>query len=63
MTTITTPACLVCGKTSQVEVTEAQASDLATGALTQDVLPDMPRARREVLITGTHPGCWKSYFG
>ena len=29
----------------------------------QDVLPDVEPARRELLISGTHPDCWARAFG
>lgn len=61
MTTITTPKCFHCGKTSQVEVTPEQFQALINPnrPLIQLILPDWTAEQRELLITGTHPECWK----
>lgn len=62
-TTITTKECMFCGKPSRIELTATQAGDLADGRPVQDVLPEMPRPLREVIISGTHPECWDNAFG
>jgi hypothetical protein len=61
-TTITTRECMFCGKTSHIEVTATQAGALAAGHPVHTVLPQMPPALREVLISGTHPECWQTAF-
>ncbi|MFC5931523.1 hypothetical protein D6T64_04120 [Cryobacterium melibiosiphilum] len=61
--TITTRACIFCGKTSAVELTRDQADAIAARTLIQDVLPDVEPATRELLISGTHPSCWVEAFG
>lgn len=62
-TTVTTRACMFCGEASRVELTEAQAAALAARRPVQEVLPDLAAARRELLISGTHPECWERAFG
>ena len=60
MATLTTPQCLFCGKTSVLEVTEAQLAARADGAKAQDVFPDPEYSAdfREQAISGTHAECW-----
>ena len=53
--TIETRACMFCGASSRVELTARRP--------VQDVLPDVEPARRELLISGTHPDCWARAFG
>ena len=52
-----TPSCAICGRESLVELPAYLAAALSAGAPAQDVLPEMPRADREQLISGTHPDC------
>lgn len=62
-TTVTTQPCLMCGKTTTLEVdTEGLKSWLA-GALIQDAFPDMPVGKRELLKSGWHAACWARMFG
>lgn len=61
--TIETRACMFCGVSSRVELTARQAAALADRRPVQDVLPDVEPARRELLISGTHPDCWARAFG
>lgn len=61
--TVTTRACMFCGEPSRVELTAEQAGALADRRPVQDVLPDVAPARRELLISGTHPACWERAFG
>lgn len=56
--TITTPACIFCGKHSLRTVSTSQAMQLAAGTPAQIVLPDMKPDERELFISGTHPHCW-----
>lgn len=63
MATITTRPCMFCHETSTVEATEAEALAWLAGQPVQDVWPEMPRAEREQLISGTHPACWAGVFG
>ena len=61
--TVETRACMFCGASSRVEQTARQAAALADRRPVQDVLPDVEPARRELLISGTHPDCWARAFG
>lgn len=61
--TIETPACMFCGATSRVEVTADQADRLMQREPIQNVMPDVDRAERELIISGTHPICWTELFG
>lgn len=60
---VTTRACMFCGEPSRVALTADQAEALADGRPVQEVLPDVEPARRELLISGTHPACWEHAFG
>jgi hypothetical protein len=60
---VTTKPCLACGKVSEVEVDNAAYRDYTErGMLIQEVFPDKDAGWRELLITGTHPECWKKIF-
>lgn len=59
---ITTPTCIHCGNTSQVDLTDAEVAALQSGALIQRALPHRDAAFRELLITGIHPACWDEIF-
>jgi len=56
--------CVVCEKPKQVTVTTEQLRELASPdrRKIQFVLPDVPRAQRELLITGTCGDCWNELF-
>jgi hypothetical protein len=60
---IATDECMKCGKSSQVEITVAEARRLEVGIPIQDVLSGTAPEDRELLRSGTHPGCWKRMFG
>lgn len=62
-TTLTTPKCVVCGKTSQVELTDAELAAYIRARLVQEALPEWTADERELLISGTHPACWTEAFG
>ena len=55
---VTTPACIVCGKPSEVSLTDEEFNRLQSGLLIQEALPDWTPGQREVLQTGIHPECW-----
>lgn len=57
------PPCPVCGKSAVLEVPTAGLEAHKRGALTQEAFPELDRAQREMLITGTHPTCWDELFG
>lgn len=54
---------MICHETSTVETGEAEALAWLAGQPVQDVWPEMPRAWREQLVSGTHPACWADMFG
>lgn len=60
---VKTKTCMVCGKSSQVELTEKEYQAYASGAFIQDALPERDADFRELLISGTHPVCWDTLFG
>jgi hypothetical protein len=33
------------------------------GGLIQEAYPDLDKALREQMLTGTHPNCWKETYG
>lgn len=49
--------CLHCGAQGYVSVTEDEGDRLIDGELVQDVLPHMPTAEREQVISGRCPTC------
>lgn len=57
------PPCIVCGGMSRVEVEESDFYAWKGGALAQYAFPYLSDDAREVLISGTHPGCWNSFIG
>ena len=54
-----TKPCIHCGVASVVTVYEDDLLKWQGGALIQTVWPDWSPAKRELLITGTHPDCWE----
>ena len=60
--TITTLPCIECGKTSKLIITAEEYSRYDNGEYVQDVFPNWSKEDRELLITGTHPECWKKIF-
>lgn len=63
MVRLVTPQCGVCGRTGIVEVPALGCiRRLRDGATVQDAFPELPRALREQIVTGTHPACWDELF-
>lgn len=65
MPVVTTPACLICGLSSQVTLTVAEYDRLLRSGphdKIQDLLPERAAGERELLISGTHPACWDLAF-
>lgn len=62
ITIITCPPCFHCGDSATIEVLTSDYLRYKAGALAQQAFPEMPRERREMLITGTHPACWDVMF-
>ena len=63
MATITTQACMGCGKTSQLDLTDAEVAALQAGEMVQNALSTRTADERELVITGTHGACWDELFG
>ena len=62
--TFTTPACIHCHKTSEIELDPKDVLRwTGTRELIQNVWPDMSAEDRELLMTGTHSICWNAMFG
>jgi hypothetical protein len=57
--------CVVCDDPQTIQIANGQAAELESPnrRKIQEVLPDVPRDQRELLITGTCPKCWKELFG
>lgn len=60
--TITTNPCILCGKTSTMELDPDKLARYQAGEHVQNVWPEKSPGERELLITGTHPQCWDSMF-
>lgn len=59
-----TRRCVMCGQTSLVAVDAERWHRWAVlGEHVQDVWPKASPDERELLITGTHPACWRELFG
>lgn len=56
---VETPRCRLCNKTGSVEVPADGFFKWNFGMLIQDALPDLDKALREQMMTGTHPKCWE----
>lgn len=62
MTTVLTQPCVLCGKSSTLEVTEDERDRYINGEKVQDVFPHWTPEQRELLISGSHPECWDAMF-
>ena len=62
MVAVTTKACVMCGKSSVLEVEERGYHAWREGALIQRALPTLREDDRELLISGTHSKCWDQMF-
>ncbi len=62
--TVHTPRCIVCNKTGEVVVPEAEWEAYQSPArpFIQDALKSVDSAGREQIMTGTHGPCWDSMF-
>jgi hypothetical protein len=54
-----TSPCFLCGKVSVVRLHPDRLEEWQDGAYVQDVWPEKTADERELLMTGTHPECWK----
>lgn len=60
--TVTTRPCMVCKRTSQLNIPVEGYQAWERGALLQNALPELTDDERELLLTGTHPDCWDIAF-
>ncbi len=58
--TLTTGACLVCGKSEDFTLTESQYQAFMSGTSLQKLRVIDNRVEK-LIITGTHPECWADY--
>lgn len=54
----TTPRCQMCRQSSNLVLDERKVAAWQAGAHIQNVFPELTAAQRELIMTGTHPGCW-----
>ena len=57
------PTCLHCGNGSQTRVDWLAYALWQGGDLIQHAFPNLNAAQREMMISGTHPYCWKEMMG
>jgi len=60
---VETPTCGICGEGGIVEVPMKGFLIRQLGGAIQDAYPEMDKALREQMITGTHPSCWEVMTG
>jgi hypothetical protein len=58
-----TPKCSWCGDIGEVEVPTAGFLARQLKAPIQECFPEMDKALREQIVSGTHPKCWTEMFG
>ena len=59
---IETRRCLHCGEHGYLELPTEGIAKYEGGAFVQDAFPDLDKALREQIISGTHPKCWDEMF-
>ena len=60
--TIRTRKCFHCGCEGEVTVTQAGLAAYNSGEYAQVAFPELDKAEREQIISGTHPKCWEVMF-
>ena len=58
-----TVPCMVCKKSTIVEMSRVQYELFIQGGRISEIFPDWSLEDRELLISGTHPNCWDELFG
>ena len=56
------PTCLHCGNGSQTRVDWLAYALWQGGELIQNAFPQLNASQREMMMSGTHPYCWKEMF-
>lgn len=61
---VTSKPCMECGETSKIEMSEAQYAELSSPNRRRidQIFDDRRPPEVELIITGTHPECWKKIF-
>ena len=59
---VTTPKCLGCGKTHEIEVKAEDHQRWQAGEHAQHAFPYLDADQRELLISGTCKECWDEMF-
>jgi hypothetical protein len=54
--------CMLCGKPSSVTVDDEGYQKYRKGAFVQDAFPHLSADEREIIISGSHPGCFNEAF-
>jgi len=66
MITMKTQPCILCNKSSSVEITQEEfdAYDASkdNNMSIQEIFPNKTPGERELFISGTHPECWEKMF-
>ena len=57
------PTCMHCGNGSQTRVDWLAYALWQGGDLIQHAFPHLNASQREMMISGTHPYCWKEMMG
>ena len=60
---MTTPKCDWCGNSGEIEVSTVGFFARQLGEKIQDCFPELDKALREQIVSGTHPKCWTEMFG
>jgi hypothetical protein len=60
---LATDKCSWCGDIGEVEVPTAGFFARQLGGAIQDCFPELDKALREQIVSGTHPKCWTEMFG
>lgn len=60
--TITTRRCFHCGREGEVTVTQEGLTAYNGGEYAQVAFPELDKALREQIISGTHSDCWREMF-
>lgn len=60
---VETQPCMHCGQRGIVTVLAREYDEYLDGAYIQVAFPNLDKALREQIQTGTHPTCWNLMFG
>lgn len=61
MVAVETPLCMMCQRTSTLQIREEGLRLWKAGQLIQHALPELSADEREMLLTGMHPDCWVNW--